>query len=174
VCVLMSTHHLTIVPSIPQSPLLRAYHVDTLRAGHCYVTSTSRMHLSTFVPLHAPPCPFAPSITYIYSSPSPRIALLSSPYVRRPSLIPALQVLVTMFIIQNMLNFPHQALGTSLASVKSHFARFGLLDKQVRRRGDANAYDRLNCHPPPSLFICPSCVACQSHSNSPLPYSKLF
>ena len=41
-----------------------------------------------------------------------------------------------MFIIQNMLNFPHQALGTSLASVKSHFARFGLLDKQVRRRGD--------------------------------------
>ena len=43
---------------------------------------------------------------------------------------------MTMFIIQNMLNFPHQALGTSLASVKSHFARFGLLDKQVRRRGD--------------------------------------
>ena len=128
VCVLLSTHHLTIVPSIPRSPLLRAHHTNTLRAGHCYaghcyVTSTSRMHLSTFFPLHAL---HAPSIVYIL------IALSS----RRPSLIPALQVLVTMFIIQNMLNFPHQALGTSLASVKSHFARFGLLDKQVRRRGD--------------------------------------
>ena len=81
------------------------------------------MHLSTFFPLHAL---HAPSIVYI-------LIVLSS---CRPPLIPALQVLVTMFIIQNMLNFPHQALGTSLASVKSHFARFGLLDKQVRRRGD--------------------------------------
>ena len=78
------------------------------------------------VHLLSPPCPPCP-FDRLY----PHRPLLASPF-----LIPALQVLVTMFIIQNMLNFPHQALGTSLASVKSHFARFGLLDKQVRRRGD--------------------------------------